>query len=288
MADRTSVEPATHPDLSVPTTDNAPEAASRRKYVAFVLELPALRLLRQVELPDSPATCMAVSPDQNQLAIGTKDARIVVLGCDRDYSTHCVCMANSVTGPIGHNGPVACLDWDVTSKYFRTNSLSPSHEVLHWGQEHVAISATSSASSQSVLFSGGAEKKRKKSKQLKYKVLASATLSTKKIIWATHTCVITWGTRGLWPFADDGTRIHSVDVTAKGKMVVAGDASGVVRVCPYPANVMTTGVRLPGHWCSIRTVRFSSDSQALFSVTSAGEVVYQWHVRLPVIGLSNR
>lgn len=60
----------------------------------------------QVELPDSPATCVAVSPDQSQLAIGTKDGRIVVLGCDREYDVHCVCMASSVTEESGHSGYV--------------------------------------------------------------------------------------------------------------------------------------------------------------------------------------
>jgi hypothetical protein len=43
-------------------------------------------------------------------------------------------------------------------------------------------------------------------------------------------------------------------------------------------------VATTGHWCGVAPgcgALFSGDDQRLFTVTTAGEVVYQWEVRKP-------
>jgi hypothetical protein len=64
----------------------------------------------KVDVPDTPILCCSVSPDATQLALGTKDGRIIVLGCDRGYDVLCMCAAvDASSGVVGHSGCVGVV-----------------------------------------------------------------------------------------------------------------------------------------------------------------------------------
>lgn len=63
-----SGRPATPPNLSVLESEDAPEMVPRRKYVAFILELPTLRLLRQVRWSAGGVTLCAAAVQNHSFA----------------------------------------------------------------------------------------------------------------------------------------------------------------------------------------------------------------------------
>lgn len=54
------------------------------------------------------------------------------------------------------------------------------------------------------------------------------------VIWATHTCVISFNTIGIWPEGADGTDVNNCTRSDDGKLLATGDDFGRVKLFSYP------------------------------------------------------
>lgn len=53
--------------------------------------------------------------------------------------------------------------------------------------------------------------------------------------WATHTCIISFETIGIWPEGADGTDINNCSRSGDGKLLATGDDFGKVKLFSHPA-----------------------------------------------------
>lgn len=53
--------------------------------------------------------------------------------------------------------------------------------------------------------------------------------------WATHTCVISYETIGIWPEGPDGSDINYCTRSGDGKLLATGDDYGKVKLFSHPA-----------------------------------------------------
>lgn len=57
----------------------------------------------------------------------------------------------------------------------------------------------------------------------------------RNVDWATHTCVISFETIGIWPEGADGTDVNNCTRSGDGKLLATGDDFGKVKLFSHPA-----------------------------------------------------
>lgn len=56
----------------------------------------------------------------------------------------------------------------------------------------------------------------------------------RNVDWATHTCVISFETIGIWPEGADGTDVNNCTRSGDGKLLATGDDFGKVKLFSHP------------------------------------------------------
>ncbi|XP_024937136.1 echinoderm microtubule-associated protein-like 2 isoform X5 [Cephus cinctus] len=151
-----------------------------------------------------PLQVVRFSPDGSLLAVGSRDNYIYIYQVNEDatkYSRVGRCMPKRIRRHGGHSSFITHLDWSVDSQYLRSNSGD--YELLYWNP--------------------GVCRQIPQSSMLR------------DVDWATHTCVISFETIGIWPEGADGTDVNNCTRSGDGKLLATGDDFGKVKLFSYPA-----------------------------------------------------
>lgn len=142
----------------------------------------------------------------------------------------------------GHTSSVLMVNYSADGKYLMSNSRD--YEVLFWS------TATGK------------------------RVNKTETADTK---WSAWNCFLGWAVQGIWEGAGDGTDINTVDRSKDERSLAAGDDFGCVRLFTYPALAKNSPVKsYPGHSSFVTCVRFTPNSEYLFSTGGNDCGVFQW------------
>ena len=57
----------------------------------------------------------------------------------------------------------------------------------------------------------------------------------KDMEWASHSCIISFETIGIWPEGADGTDVNNCTRSSDSKLLATGDDFGKVKLFSYPA-----------------------------------------------------
>ncbi|XP_046432655.1 echinoderm microtubule-associated protein-like 2 isoform X2 [Neodiprion fabricii] len=195
-----------------------------------------------------PLQVVRFSPDGSSLAIGSRDNSIYIYQVNDDatkYSRVGRCMQKRTRGIRGHSSFITHLDWSVDSQYLRSNSGD--YELLYWNP--------------------GICRQIPKSSLLR------------DVDWATHSCIISFETIGVWPESADGTDINNCARSGDGKLLATGDDFGKVKLFSYPACQPKSLFHVyAGHSSHVTNVSFLQDDTRLVSTGGNDTSVLQWIV----------
>ncbi|XP_043674310.1 echinoderm microtubule-associated protein-like 2 isoform X6 [Vespula pensylvanica] len=195
-----------------------------------------------------PIQVVTFSPSGNLLALGSRDNYIYVYQVNEDatkYSRVGRCMPKRIRRHGGHSSFITHLDWSVDGQYLRSNSGD--YELLFWNP------GICRQISQSSIF--------------------------RDVDWATHTCIISFETIGIWPEGADGTDINNCSRSGDGKLLATGDDFGKVKLFSHPAcQPKSLYHSYGGHSSHVTNVSFLQDDTRLVSTGGNDTSVLQWVV----------
>ncbi|KAL6442833.1 hypothetical protein ACFW04_002710 [Cataglyphis niger] len=195
-----------------------------------------------------PIQVVQFSPDGTLLALGSRDNYIYIYQVNEDatkYSRVGRCMPKRIRRHGGHSSFITHLDWSVDGQYLRSNSGD--YELLYWNPGVCR------------------------------QIPQSSTL--RNVDWATHTCVITFETIGIWPEGADGTDVNNCTRSGDGKLLATGDDFGKVKLFSHPAcQPKSLYHSYGGHSSHVTNVSFLQDDSRLVSTGGADTSVLQWIV----------
>ncbi|XP_046749081.1 echinoderm microtubule-associated protein-like 2 isoform X2 [Diprion similis] len=187
-----------------------------------------------------PLQVVRFSPDGSSLAIGSRDNSIYIYQVNEDATKY-----SRVGRCMGHSSFITHLDWSVDSQYLRSNSGD--YELLYWNP--------------------GICRQIPKSSVLR------------DVDWATHSCIISFETIGVWPESADGTDINNCARSGDGKLLATGDDFGKVKLFSYPACQPKSLFHVyAGHSSHVTNVSFLQDDTRLVSTGGNDTSVLQWVV----------
>ncbi|XP_044580000.1 echinoderm microtubule-associated protein-like 2 isoform X2 [Cotesia glomerata] len=180
------------------------------------------------------------SPDGMLLAIGSRDNCIYIYQINETAQKY-----SRVGRCMGHSSFITHLDWSVDSQYLRSNSGD--YELLYWNPGVCRQIPQSS--------------------------------NLRDVEWASHTCVISFETIGVWPEGADGTDVNNCTRSGEGKLLATGDDFGKVRLFSYPAcQPKSLSYTYGGHSSHVTNVTFLHDDTRLVSIGGNDTSVLQWIV----------
>ncbi|XP_011697899.1 PREDICTED: echinoderm microtubule-associated protein-like 2 isoform X6 [Wasmannia auropunctata] len=195
-----------------------------------------------------PMQVVQFSPDGSLLALGSRDNYIYIYQVNEDatkYSRVGRCMPKRIRRHGGHSSFITHLDWSVDGQYLRSNSGD--YELLYWNP--------------------GVCRQIPQSSMLR------------NVDWATHTCVISFETIGIWPEGADGTDVNNCTRSGDGKLLATGDDFGKVKLFSHPAcQPKSLYHSYGGHSSHVTNVSFLQDDSRLVSTGGADTSVLQWIV----------
>ncbi|XP_070164103.1 echinoderm microtubule-associated protein-like 2 isoform X6 [Polyergus mexicanus] len=195
-----------------------------------------------------PIQIVQFSPDGTLLALGSRDNYIYIYQVNEDatkYSRVGRCMPKRIRRHGGHSSFISHLDWSVDGQYLRSNSGD--YELLYWNP--------------------GVCRQIPQSSMLR------------NVDWATHTCVISFETIGIWPEGADGTDVNNCTRSSDGKLLATGDDFGKVKLFSHPAcQPKSLYHSYGGHSSHVTNVSFLQDDSRLVSTGGADTSVLQWIV----------
>ncbi|XP_011505810.1 PREDICTED: echinoderm microtubule-associated protein-like 2 [Ceratosolen solmsi marchali] len=187
-----------------------------------------------------PLQVVKFSPDGTLLALGSRDNNIYIYQVNEEATKY-----NRVGRCMGHSNVITHLDWSLHGQYLRSNSGD--YELLYWN------AGVCRQISQGSLL--------------------------KDIDWATHSCVISFETVGIWPDGPDGVDINICNRSGDGKLLATGDESGKVKLFSYPAcQPKSLYHSYSGHSNHVTEVSFLQDDTRLVSSGGSDTSVLQWVV----------
>ncbi|KAL6442836.1 hypothetical protein ACFW04_002710 [Cataglyphis niger] len=187
-----------------------------------------------------PIQVVQFSPDGTLLALGSRDNYIYIYQVNEDATKY-----SRVGRCMGHSSFITHLDWSVDGQYLRSNSGD--YELLYWNPGVCR------------------------------QIPQSSTL--RNVDWATHTCVITFETIGIWPEGADGTDVNNCTRSGDGKLLATGDDFGKVKLFSHPAcQPKSLYHSYGGHSSHVTNVSFLQDDSRLVSTGGADTSVLQWIV----------
>ncbi|XP_076397531.1 echinoderm microtubule-associated protein-like 2 isoform X6 [Megachile rotundata] len=195
-----------------------------------------------------PIQVVQFSPDGTLLALGSRDNYIYIYQGNEDatkYSRVGRCMLKRMRRRGGHSSFITHLDWSVDGQYLRSNSGD--YELLYWNPGVCRQIPQSSV--------------------------------MRDIEWASHTCVISFETIGIWPEGADGTDVNNCTRSNDGKLLATGDDFGKVKLFSYPAcQPKSLCHAYGGHSSHVTNVSFLQDDTRLISTGGSDTSVLQWIV----------
>ncbi|XP_071565784.1 echinoderm microtubule-associated protein-like 2 isoform X7 [Temnothorax nylanderi] len=195
-----------------------------------------------------PIQVVQFSPDGSLLALGSRDNYIYIYQVNEDatkYSRVGRCMPKRIRRHGGHSSFLTHLDWSVDGQYLRSNSGD--YELLYWNP--------------------GVCRQIPQSSMLR------------NVDWATHTCVISFETIGIWPEGADGTDVNNCTRSGDGKLLATGDDFGKVKLFSHPAcQPKSLYHSYGGHSSHVTNVSFLQDDSRLVSTGGGDTSVLQWIV----------
>lgn len=108
--------------------------------------------------------------------------------------------------------------------------------------------------------------------------LAQAT-ALKDVSWATQSCTLGWGVKGLWPKVNDGTVYTAADRSNEGSALVAGDNYGRLKLVPYPCpdpDCLPKGYSAHAH--GITRIRWAANDTHVVTLGGKDRCVCVWRV----------
>ncbi|XP_043284109.1 echinoderm microtubule-associated protein-like 2 isoform X6 [Venturia canescens] len=195
-----------------------------------------------------PLQVVSFSPNGTLLALGSRDNHIYIYQVNEDatkYSRVGRCLPKRIRRPRGHSSFITHLDWSVDGQYLRSNSGD--YELLYWNPGICRQIPQAS--------------------------------NLRDVDWATHTCVISFETIGIWPEGADGTDINNCARSGDGKLLATGDDFGKVKLFSHPASQPKSLCHsYGGHSSHVTNVTFLQDDTRLVSTGGADTSVLQWIV----------
>ncbi|XP_018393787.1 PREDICTED: echinoderm microtubule-associated protein-like 2 isoform X1 [Cyphomyrmex costatus] len=195
-----------------------------------------------------PIQVVQFSPDGSLLALGSRDNYIYIYQVNEvatKYSRVGRCMPKRIRRHGGHSSFITHLDWSVDGQYLRSNSGD--YELLYWNP--------------------GVCRQIPQSSMLR------------NVDWATHTCVISFETIGIWPEGADGTDVNNCTRSGDGKLLATGDDFGKVKLFSHPVcQPKSLYHSYGGHSSHVTNVSFLQDDSRLVSTGGADTSVLQWIV----------
>ncbi|XP_043494550.1 echinoderm microtubule-associated protein-like 2 isoform X7 [Polistes fuscatus] len=195
-----------------------------------------------------PIQVVTFSPNGNLLALGSRDNYIYIYQVNEDatkYSRVGRCMPKRIRRHGGHSSFITHLDWSMDGVYLRSNSGD--YELLFWNPGICRQISQPSA--------------------------------LRDVNWATHTCIISFETIGIWPEGADGTDINNCSRSGDGKLLATGDDFGKVKLFSHPAcQPKSLHHSYGGHSSHVTNVSFLQDDTRLVSTGGGDTSVLQWIV----------
>ena len=109
------------------------------------------------------------------------------------------------------------------------------------------------------------------------RVAAPATV--RDVEWATLTCPLGWGLRGVYPKMSDGSDITAAHRSPDGRLVVTADEFRKINIFRYPSGPGSAACRsAAAHASHVGCVRFTADGKHLVSVGGPDLAVLVWKV----------
>ncbi|XP_050488021.1 echinoderm microtubule-associated protein-like 2 isoform X11 [Bombus huntii] len=195
-----------------------------------------------------PIQVVRFSPDGTLLALGSRDNYIYVYQVNEDavkYSRVGRCMPKRIRRRGGHSSFITHLDWSMDGQYLRSNSGD--YELLYWNPGVC--------------------------RQIPQPSMM------RDMDWASHTCVISFETIGIWPEGADGTDVNNCTRSGDSKLLATGDDFGKVKLFSYPAcQPKSLCHAYGGHSSHVTNVSFLQDDTRLISTGGSDTSVLQWIV----------
>ncbi|XP_060823418.1 echinoderm microtubule-associated protein-like 2 isoform X11 [Bombus pascuorum] len=195
-----------------------------------------------------PIQVVRFSPDGTLLALGSRDNYIYVYQVNEDavkYSRVGRCMPKRIRRRGGHSSFITHLDWSMDGQYLRSNSGD--YELLYWNPGVC--------------------------RQIPQPSMM------RDMDWASHTCVISFETIGIWPEGADGTDVNNCTRSGDSKLLATGDDFGKVKLFTYPAcQPKSLCHAYGGHSSHVTNVSFLQDDTRLISTGGSDTSVLQWIV----------
>lgn len=187
-----------------------------------------------------PIQVVRYSPDGRFLALGSRDNNIYVYQVGEDVRKY-----SRVGRCAGHSSFITHLDWSKNSEILRSNSGD--YELLFWNPSLCRQIPQSS--------------------------------SMRDMEWATHTCVLSFSTVGIWPEGADGTDVNACERSHDENLIATGDDFGKVKLYSYPAcQPKSLNHTYGGHSSHVTNVTFLHDDSRLISIGGKDTSVLQWSI----------
>ncbi|XP_033314732.1 echinoderm microtubule-associated protein-like 2 isoform X3 [Bombus bifarius] len=187
-----------------------------------------------------PIQVVRFSPDGTLLALGSRDNYIYVYQVNEDAVKY-----SRVGRCMGHSSFITHLDWSMDGQYLRSNSGD--YELLYWNPGVC--------------------------RQIPQPSMM------RDMDWASHTCVISFETIGIWPEGADGTDVNNCTRSGDSKLLATGDDFGKVKLFSYPAcQPKSLCHAYGGHSSHVTNVSFLQDDTRLISTGGSDTSVLQWIV----------
>ncbi|XP_031836389.1 echinoderm microtubule-associated protein-like 2 isoform X3 [Nomia melanderi] len=187
-----------------------------------------------------PIQAVRFSPDGTLLALGSRDNYIYIYQVNSDATKY-----SRVGRCMGHSSFITHVDWSIDGQYLRSNSGD--YELLYWNPGVCRQIPQPSA--------------------------------LRDVEWATHTCIISFETIGIWPEGADGTDVNNCSRSGDSKLLATGDDFGKVKLFSYPAcQSKSLCHTYGGHSSHVTNVSFLQDDTRLISTGGNDTSVLQWIV----------
>ncbi|XP_043525554.1 echinoderm microtubule-associated protein-like 2 isoform X6 [Frieseomelitta varia] len=195
-----------------------------------------------------PIQVVRFSPDGTLLALGSRDNYIYIYQVNEDavkYSRVGRCMPKRIRRRGGHSSFITHLDWSMDGQYLRSNSGD--YELLYWNPGIC--------------------------RQIPQPSMM------KDMEWASHSCIISFETIGIWPEGAEGTDVNNCTRSSDSKLLATGDDFGKVKLFSYPAcQPKSLCHTYGGHSSHVTNVSFLQDDTRLISTGGSDTSVLQWIV----------
>jgi WD40 repeat protein len=223
--------------------------------------------------------CLSFSPRGDLLAVGCTTGRFLVIESDKrslvavkELQERREPILDIKFSPSGNLLAVASSEnkidiYDCTSNYSRVSTCEGHSNFvtkLDWSEDDAYIRST--CCEYDLMFwetSKGSPIKNPK--------------EMRDVQWASETCLLGWGVRGIWTKESNGADINAVARAPNQESCVTGSDDGSINLYRYPVVDEEQDHRsYSAHSSSVANVTFDRDSKRVFSAGSVDMAICQW------------